>query len=287
VACLLLGCNRTTPEAPPGAPAPVANKKEIDEAVKKGSGDIGKQIENAERALEELAISFLIDGVRDEKHNGELFHKVQGLRDTGAKNSSVNHGGAYGKDDRYFRISPISDIEAAAAKIDFGRVVAVDAVDRVIVLDASAKSAPRPGKGWPGAKAVDQYVIRKIATRFERPDPDLVKTFGRDKVVVVCVPSIVDLKLRVLQVNLPIIQKLEKLGPVSTSQGYPGTYGPQQHSYNISTLAPIAKLSDVVKALDGVANLAVDDERRVVIVDLLTLKPRPAKVKEQPSAPTK
>jgi hypothetical protein len=47
-------------------------------------------------------------------------------------------------------------------------------------------------------------------------------------------------------------------------------------------------LEDVVKAPEGEAILAVDEERRVILVgDLADLKPPRAEVKEQQVAPTK
>lgn len=271
--CLLLGCNR----APP-APPPAVAKKAVEEAVNKGLDELGKQLDATNKDLEQKAVSFLIDGVRDHEHQRELFSKVQRLEDAGAKSNEVLSRGAYHQKDIYFRISPISDMEAAAAQIDFGLVLAVDPADRVMVVDASAKPAPRPEKGWPGAKAVDQYVLRKAKTWAAGwAYAPVVKKFGPEKVVVVAI--------RADQSAAPIVKKLRTLVPdLSITDG--PDFGVRNTPFTIASVAPVEKLADVVKALDGQPILTVDEARRVVIVaDLAELKPPRAEAKE--AAPAK
>lgn len=276
---VLLGCNQAPP-APTGPTPETARtnltQKEIDDDAKRGFDGLGEQMKRAERELEERAVSFLIKGVSDEQHKSVLFSKVQRLMDVQAKSNSVSSGGSYADGGSYFRISPISDIDVAAARIDFGNVLAVDPVARVIVVDALAPSAPRPEKGWPGAEAVEQFIIRAVVARFAREGADLAKTHGRDRVVVICMPN---------AASAALVKKLEPLAPISTSHGYPGTFGPQQTDYVLSTMAPVARFGDVVKALEGTPNLAVDEEKRIIIVDVPALKPRPASAKDQRATP--
>jgi hypothetical protein len=271
---MLLGCNRTPPAPqPPVAPTPppVVNKEP----------EVAKDLTDIQ--LEELTVWFLIDGVRDNEN--ELRSKVTALKDAEPKGFASFGGGQYGRADRWFRMSPIKDLEATAAKIDFGLVLAVDPVDRVILMDASAKPAPRPEKGWPGSKVIDEYIQRMVAKRFENYDEGLVKKLGRDKVVTVLMPG---------EVNISIVKKLQALAPVETDQ-YPGFYGPQKtsranfptHYFVLCVVAPIEKVSDVVKALDGAPNLVVAEEQRVVIVDFPALKPRWAAAKAEKPAPSK
>jgi len=274
----LSGCNRAPPAPTPESTSPSLIEKEIGDGIKKGFEELGEQMKRLDRELEERAVSFLIQDVRDEQHKSTLFAKVQRLEDAQTKSNSVSSGGNYADRGCYFRISPISDIEAAAAKIDFGKVLAVDPVARVIVVNASASSAPRPPEGWPGPDAVEQFIVRTVVTRFAREGADEARKYGRDKVVVICMPN---------AASAALIKKLETLAPISTSHGYPGTFGPNQTDYVLSTMAPVAKFSDVVKALEGTPNLAVDEEKRIIIVDVPALKPRPARAKDHASAPPK
>jgi hypothetical protein len=277
LACLVLGCNQRPPPSGPVARAPVVDEKPIAEIVKDETDDVTKQIDAAAAALEQQAVSFLIDGARDGQHANELFAKVHGLTDAGTKQPTAHARGGYGNG-MYFRISPISDIEAAAAKVDFGLVVAVDPVERIILMDASAKPAPRPPQGWPGTKAIDQYVVRKTALQFERYPKDLIKQFGRDKVVVVCLP---------FPGNQHTLKRLSTLAPDTYAAEYfPGS-GPQQTIFMFYAVAPVAKVSDVVKLLDDVGSLTVDEERRIIIVDLPSLRPRPPEAKEPRPVPRK
>jgi len=185
-------------------------EKDIGDGIKKGFEELGEQMKRVDRELEERAVSFLIQDVRDEQHKSTLFAKVQRLEDAQTKSNSVPCGGNYADRGCYFRISPISDIEVAAA--------------------------------------------------------------------VICMPN---------AASAALIKKLEPLAPISTSHGYPGTFGPHQTDYVLSTMAPVAKFSDVVKALEGTPNLAVDEEKRIIIVDVPALKPRPARAKDHASAPPK
>src|SRR5688572_20995408 len=100
--CVLLGCNRSSP-----APPPAVVNKAVEEAVNKGFDELGKQFKAVDEDLKQKAVSFLIDGVRDNEHERELFSKVQHLEDTGTKSNSVLSGGSYYQNDIYFRISPI------------------------------------------------------------------------------------------------------------------------------------------------------------------------------------
>lgn len=238
------------------------------------------------KQIEERTVWFILHGVRDNKHDHELHMKVVALKDAEPKGYISFGGGNYGAADRCMRVSPIRDLEAAAAKVDFGLVLAVDPVDRVILVDLSAKPAPRPEKGWSGTKVIDEYIQRTVAKRFEDYDATLVKKHGKDKVVVVL--------LRGDGGTDSVVKKLQTLAPVEKYQE-PGFYGPQQtslatlptHYFVLCVVAPIEKFSDVVKALDGVPNLAVDEERRVVIVDFPALKPRWEAAKEEKPAPSK
>ena len=69
--CLLAGCDQAPPTPPSGV---------IGDAIDKGFDELHKQIEAADKELELRAVSFLIDGVRDDEHSRELFSKVQSLR---------------------------------------------------------------------------------------------------------------------------------------------------------------------------------------------------------------
>jgi hypothetical protein len=98
----------------------------------------------------------------------------------------------------------------------------------------------------------------------------LIKQFGRDKVVAVCIPFPGDEQL---------LKKLAALAQDTYAAEYfPGT-GPHQKIFMFYAVAPIAKVSDVVKALGDVQNLVVDEPRRVIILDLPSLRPRPAEAK--------
>jgi len=266
LACLGLGCNRGAPAPAPARPPPTAKKAAV-EVIADDRDETTKRLDAAEAALEQLAVSFVIDGVRDAKHQNDLFAEVRGLKDAEAKNGLARAGAGYAKGDRYFRVSPISDIAATASKVDFGLVVAVDPVARVILIDASAKPAPPPEKGWPGAQAIDRYIARHTAAHFERVPRDLIKQFGRGKVVAVCLP---------FPGNDRVLKKLSALAPATYSAEYfPGS-GPHQKVFMFYPVAPIDSVSDVVKVLDEFKNLTVDEERRVIIVDLPSLRPRPA-----------
>ena len=142
LACLLLGCTRAKP----------ITSEEVHEAVEEGVhkafDELDKQIEAANKELEEKAVAFLIDGVRDDKHSRELSSKVQGLKDAGTKSRFFDlQGNCYYRNDTYFRVSPLSDLAAAVQKIAFGLVVAVDPAERIVLVDASAKPAARPATG--------------------------------------------------------------------------------------------------------------------------------------------
>ena len=276
--CLLLGCNGSRP-----APPPAELNKAVEEAVSRGFDEIGKQLDATDKDLKQKAVSFLIEGVRDNEHERELFSQVQRLEDAGTKSNSVSSGGGYYQKDIYFRISPISDMEAAAARIDFGLVLAVDPTDRVVLVDASAKLAPRPAQGWPGAKAIDDYVVRKTATwAVTQVGADLVKKFGTENVVVVHMP---EEPRETPGVSLspdkhPLVAKLRTLAPETLASNFPG-FGPKGKNFVTATVAPIQKLDDVVKALDGAEILAVDEQRRVILIgNLADLKPPRAEVKE-------
>jgi hypothetical protein len=271
------------------AAPPVGKEKDIEKSTNKGVDDPKKQIEHTERELAQLQVSFLIDGVRDNKHSGELYAKVQGLKDASAKSMIVGARNGYGKPsgpsapqpDQCIQISPISNMEAAAAKIDFGLVVAVDPVDRVILVDASAKPAPRPEKGWPGAKAIDQYVTRKIALFFDAKSfaSEPLKQFGRDKLVIVCVSKEFQ--------SAGVLDKLKSLAEVTATEyrDIEVDLCPRDDArVTLYTIAPIAKMSDVSKVLAGTENVGVDEELRFVLIGLDSAKPRKAKVK-QPAPP--
>lgn len=266
---LLLGCNRTDPTpAPPVAVTPPGKVPD----------------------LKQLAVWFMISGVRDNNHENELQKKIVALKDDEEGRISQG-GGNYGPADRCHSISPIKDLEAAAVKVDFGLVLAVDPVDRVILVDASAKSMPRPEKGWPGTKVIDEYILRAVAKRCKDWDIDLVEKLGPEKVVAVVMPGdgrTGDNDMGGL--NGSIIKKLNTLAPVKTRHN-PGFYGPRGSQgldyFVLCVVAPIEKFSDVVKVLDGVPDVAVDEERRVVIVGFSALKPGWTEVKEQKPAPSK
>jgi hypothetical protein len=282
--CLVLiglatGCSCSPTPAPP----PTASNQEVEEAVAKSLEELGKQVEATDKDLKQKAVSFLIDGVRDNEHERELFTKVQQLEDAGAKSNSVLSGAGYYQKDNYFRISPISDIEAAAAKIDFGRVLALDPANRIILLDASAEPAPRPAQGWPGAKTLDEYVIRKtMSWAAMQAEAGLIKKFGREKVIVVYLPEAVQDTPGVSPSpeKHPLILKLRELAPETLASTFPG-FGPQGKHFVVATVAPVEKLDDAVQALGGAALLGADEQQRVILVgDLADLKPPAAESKE-------
>jgi hypothetical protein len=233
--------------------------------------------------LNELNVSFLIDGVRDAEHERRLSAKVQALRDAGAASHNYGHKGAYYDADTFFEVSPVSDLEAAAAKVDFGRVLAVDPATRVLLIDAAAKPTPRPAEGWPGSEALDAYAVRKSAVfAAKQAYEERVKKFGREKVVVVCMPE----QPGPADAH-PIVVKLRGLAPETTATPFPG-FGPQQKNFTYATVAPIENMEDVVKVLAGEPILAVDKERRIVLVgDLAALKPLGPKAKTPPPVPPK
>lgn len=270
---LLLGCNRTGP-----APA-VTPPEDIEKPTKKGV---------AGRDLKQLAVWFMIRGVRDDNHDNELQKKVVALKDD-EEGRILQGGGNYGPADRCHCISPIKDLEAAALKVDFGLVLAVDPVDRVILVDASAKPMPRPEKGWPGTKVIDEYILRTVAKRCKDWDVELVEKFGHEKVVAVLMPG--DGRTGADGGhNDSLFKKLQTLAPVKILHN-PNFYGPRGSQgldyFVLCVVGPIEKFSDVVKVLDGVPNVAVDEERRVVIVGFSALKPGWTEVKEQKPALSK
>ncbi len=228
-----------------------------------------------------LIVSFLIDDRRDVEDDvyawapADLVAKLAALADDeGGKDGvivarqEINRGGqAFA----YPRVKVgIKDLEAAAAKIDFGRVVALDPANRIVVVDVSAKPVPRPAEGWPGAKAVEQYVIRKTAIFAARhAHADSVKKFGRDKVVVVFLPDQHGSALA----DSPVLQKLRKIAPETMTTSIE-KFGPKYKGVTLATVAPVQDVGDVVTALEGTTVLSADKERRVVLLgDAADLKP--------------
>ncbi|MBS0262630.1 MAG: hypothetical protein JSS02_11820 [Planctomycetes bacterium] len=260
----------------------------VEDAIGKGFDELGKQLEATDLALKQKAVSFLIDGVRDNEHERELFSKVQHLEDLGTKSNSVSSRGAYYQHDTFFQISPISDIEAAAAKIDFGLVLAVDLSDRVVFVDAAAKPAPRPANGWPDGKAIDEYILRKTSTwAATQVDASLVQKFGREKVVVVHFPEEPPETpgLSPSPDQHRLVRTLRSLAPDTSASSFPG-FGPKGKNFVSATVAPIADVADVLKTLDNTTILAVDEQRRVILIGpVADLRPPTAAGQEQAPAP--
>ena len=70
------------------------------------------------------------------------------------------------------------------------------------------------------------------------------------------------------------------LAPETLTSSFPG-FGPKGKNFVTATVAPIQKLDDVVKALDGAVILAVDEKLHVILIGKVAdLKPPKAEVKE-------
>jgi hypothetical protein len=279
LACLLAACNRK----------PTPSKAEISSAISNAMSaamsEMGKQLAAADKEMDRKSVTILIDGVRDDAHHSELYAKVQHVEDSGTKNNRIATWGGYYQHDALIRISPVSDIQAAAEKIDFGLVLAVDETTRVILLDASAKPAARPPNGWPGAEAIKAHAVRKTLTyaagqAFE----PLVTQFGADKVVVVWMPEQkgASRDSHPSPDDHPLVKKLRAIAPQTICHSL--DFGPKNAYFVSATIAPAPSFADVMKNLEGSPILASDEKSRVVIVgdvnDLIPSGPaedRPAK----------
>jgi hypothetical protein len=226
---------------------------------------------------ESQAVSFLVDGMRAPDDQDRLARILTSLSGPGAECIAR---GAYEQQDCYFRVRPISDLQAAVEKIEFGHVLAVDPTDRVVLVDLLGKPAPKPADGWPGAKIIDEYVLRKTVTwaaRYARHDwvvhHDWAKKFGPENIVVVALfeqPA----SNTVSASEHPVIKQLQAIAPEVCVSMYP-EFGPQAASVVIGIVAPI-KVSDLVKALQKkVGILTFDEQQHVVLLGALAdLKPR-------------
>ncbi|MBI3865631.1 MAG: hypothetical protein HY290_27475 [Planctomycetia bacterium] len=245
-------------------------------------GKISKELDAATQRLNANAVGFVIDGVRDDAHRRELSQKIQSLKDSDTGDSSFTSDGAYHQRDTYFRVSPIRDIEDAANRIDFGRVLSVDPKERTILVDAAAERSERPADGWPGSKAFEQYILQQVRNA-ATPYQGLVDKFGRDKVVVIWAPeeSMEEPGLHPSPDKHPMVTELRKFAPETLASS--SDFGPRHYYFVMITVAPVSDLADVVKKFEGISTLVIDEERRSIIVaDLADLKPIGAKTSEQP-----
>lgn len=265
IGCTCFGCSPATSD-----PSADKTRESVDKALDKVGSEIHKQRETVKMELRERAVSFLVDGLHDDQHIRALYSKIEALSDPGADNHSFKNCGAYYQSDTCFFTSPITDMETAVANIDFGLVLAVDPNHRVVLIDVSEESNPRPFKDQPGAEVIKEYVLRKTATfAASRVDTRLVERFGGDNVVVVWMPDQPGTNPK----SQPVVTHLRELAPETRAANYTG-FGPRNSSFAVATVAPVNEFSQVVEALEGETILAADEEQRVVILgELAELMP--------------
>jgi hypothetical protein len=263
-----------------------AEQAEIDNAISNG---IAKAFVEMDKKMEEIQaknVTFLVDGERDETHKREIFSKLQRLEDDeGRTNNNVWTGYGYmNQTDACIGVGPISDMQAAAAKIDFAQVLAVDEKARVILLDASAQPAARPPDGWPGADAIKAYAIRKtISYAPMQVVEETVKELGRDHVVVVWMPEQKGLSPD----DHPIVKQLRSIAPKTLCHVW--GYGPKNSGFVCATIAPAPNFGEIVKAVQGLPIIATDEKLRVILIgdvnDLLpqTIEERMAAIQKSKS----
>jgi hypothetical protein len=277
---LLLGCSGSPPPVAPSPPPVVARPNGL---APQPEG----QTDFTDEDFQRLAVWFLLQSVRDEEQYYQLRAQASELKDAKPENTISLGGGYYNTHDSWIRLSPVSDVQAAAAKIDFGKVLAVDPAARVILIDPAAEPEPAPADGWPGSDVIDKYILAAVARKFEHVDAQpFAEKVGRDKLVVVLVPGPVE------EDSDPLVQKLRKVATTSTEKVYPGFYGarsilggnPGQAFFSLCVVGPIENVSDVAQALDGVPDVVVDEERRLIVVGCPDLKPGWGEAVQQPAA---
>ncbi|MFN0056034.1 MAG: hypothetical protein ACKV0T_28140 [Planctomycetales bacterium] len=273
VVCVFLTACQRAPSPPPGDLS-AAVSQSIDEAM----GQLGEKIAEVDRELKRKSVSIVIDGVRDSEHEQELSSQVQKLRDADARSNNFQYSGAYFLGDKYFRVSPVTDLEAAAKAVDFGRVIGLDPAARTLIIDASQPAEAPPEGGYPGIESIEKFVIAKT-TKFAETlvAQDALAKYGRDRVVLVWMPTV---KTESGADTTPeeIRNKLRALPAEIQETPFPG-FGPQQAGYVVVTVAPVTAVDDVQQALQGEPIIAVNATARVILLgDLQKLLPAPVSV---------
>ncbi|MCA8995698.1 MAG: hypothetical protein KDA80_01895 [Planctomycetaceae bacterium] len=258
--CVLVGCDRK------GVSPPPVKTEELNEIV----GELAEEVENqrrmANKELDRLEVAFVIMNVRDTDSDEMLATEVKSLIDVRAKNSRFSSSGScYDHTDRLFRASPVSDIQAAAQRIGFGLVLAIDSESRSILINASRPPVRRPESGWPGPKEFRRHILASTVSFAEkRASERLVKAYGPEQVVVVWMPS-EKVAEGTFGPTKQVVEKLRGLSPETEISNWP-QYGPRNADFTRLSVAPVDEIQTVVEALDGESILAVDAERRVILL---------------------
>lgn len=270
--CLVTGCRDKADNNPTVNP-PFNATVTIDgqQLAKAMEVQFAEQMKKRMADLERTNLILLIDGQRDQEHRTQIQSRAEALLDKSSGNWHVSTMGGYGSCYK-IQISPVADVEVAAAKIDFGAVLAVDIVKRTIVVDVGAEAAPRPKTGWPGADAVRAYIGRQLGSSFAKDASFKRKKAELGDSVVVGYPreSAEDEWAKGIDMQL---QKLaaEQQAKVVTVDSYQ-TLDP----YRVAILEPIADPAAITAALANEVQWHDESERLLVLqspvpLDLLTL----------------
>jgi hypothetical protein len=259
VACLLFGCGRNSGNNPAPPSAVTADTQQLAAEIDK---QLAEQMEQRNLDLEKQKLILLVDGIRDIEHKESVSTSVERLINTESGNWSVASKGGYGHSS-FISISPVADVEAAAAKIDFGTVLAVDCEQRTIVVDAGAKPIARPAAGWPGARGVREFIGRKTAAwAVENAAEDLIQEVGAEKALIVCYPGSTDEDAWSDASDAQLQELATKHeGSVRTTCAYPS-----QGDCRIATIGPIASVPEFVEAL-APSVLWTDEKLRVIVLE--------------------
>jgi len=225
---------------------------------------IGEQLSAAlDKAHEELAQKKLVlhvEGVRDETQRNGIREQAGKLIDAGGSNSILSKGG-FG-DCYYLEVSPVADVEVVAGKIKFGSIVAVDAEQRTIVVDASQPSGERPEAGWPGKEQFDLFLKRQaIEWVSQQANEDKLKKLGREKIVIVAWFATSDEPDWAATLDKQLDKLPGTLNPTTTYE----TYGPNFQNVAIATIESDLSMSDIAQMIGG-PDCWIDEMRRVLVL---------------------
>ncbi len=272
VTCLFIGCGKDAVNTPATVPALNIDSEELAREINK---QMAEQFDKRAVDLEKGKLILLVDGIRDREHSDQIQESVETLLDKGLGNWQVMTKGGF-KNCMNMEVSPIADLEAAAAKISFGAVLGLDVEQRTMVVDANASATPRPDSGWPGADAIRGWKGRKLADGFMKDAKTSFEKLAAEDAMIVGYPqrshdddawaSSIDTQLGELASTL----KAE----VSILYSY--FY---EEDYRIATVGPVANPDDIVKAL-GDQILWKDESQRVIVLK------RPADKSDTPEAST-
>jgi len=270
--CLLTGCRDKAANSPPANPSSnVTVTIDGQQFAKAIEEHFTEQMKERQAALEQSNLILLIDGLRDQEHRIRIQSRAEALLDKNSGNWQVSTTGGYGSCHK-IQVSPVADVEAAAARIDFGAVLGVDIAKRTIVVNVESDATPRPETGWPGADAVRAYIGRQLGSSFAKDAKLKRKTAEIGDAVVIGYPrdsdngewaQAIDVKLQKMaaeqQARVVTVDSCQTLDP-----------------YRVAIIEPIADPAAIVAALGG--NVLWNDEAQRLIVlqageplDLLTL----------------